>query len=101
MQHPNFKINRPTITIVPLFGGKKYTYKVTAMTWKLDYFRNATFNTEPLAKKAMNNFKVQYNKAADRLEAMGRRQNIMAGEVAVGKFYDKESQGEELSDATY
>ena len=101
MEHSNFTISRPTCNIVSLFDGKSFTYKVTAKSWKLDYFRNATFNTEPLAKKAMNAFEAAFDKAASRLEASGRRKSIMKGECDNGKFYSRESQVDELTNIRY
>jgi hypothetical protein len=102
MQYSNeFTINRPTCDIIRLFDGKSFTYQATSPSWKLTYIRNATFNTEAQAKKAMNAFEGAFDKAAKRLEASGRRKSIMKGECDNGKFYHRESQVPELTNIRY
>ena len=95
-----FKINRPTATLVHNEAGTRHTYEITSSTMSNLYTRTRWVETPKEAKALANGFLKRFDKAAKRIEESGVRKNIMDNLVKNGQFTQREKVIDEFAGDT-
>ena len=85
-----FKINRPTATLIHNEAGTRLTYEITSSTMSNLYTRTRWVESKAEAKALANGFLKRFDKAAKRIEESGVRKNIMDNLVKNGQFTQRE-----------
>jgi len=96
-----FKINRPTATLIHNEAGTRHTYEITSSTMSNAYTRAAWVETSKEAKALSVNFLKLFDAAAKRVETSGIRKNIMDNLVKNGQFTQREKVIDEFADASF